>query len=88
MADKDYPGIITDLIAHAVNISRIAGENSRITRLVAGSIERFATELRASQRDQEARALVSLATTLLAEQAGEEVVPALTAVVEAMAARP
>ncbi|MEW5787430.1 MAG: hypothetical protein AB1899_06210 [Pseudomonadota bacterium] len=87
MADKDYPGIIRDLIANAVGSARVAGENSRITRLVAGSLERFAAELRTEQRDDEARQLVSLAADLLAEKDGDEVVPTLTAVVEAMAAR-
>lgn len=87
MADKDYPRIVSDLIANAIGSARVAGENSRITRLVAGSIERFATELRVGERDDEARELVRHAAALLAEQEGDEVVPALTAAVEAMAAR-
>lgn len=34
MADKDYPRIVSELIANAIATSRIAGENGRITRLV------------------------------------------------------
>ena len=86
MADKDYQRIVTDLIANAIGTSKVAGENSRITRLVAGSIERFAAELRGGERDDEARELVEHAAALLAEHDGAEVVPALTAAVEAMAA--
>lgn len=88
MADKDYPRIITDLIANAISSSRVTGENSRVTRLVAGSVERFAAELRHGGRDDEARELVELAAGLLADYDGAEVVPALTATVDAMAARP
>lgn len=86
MADKDYPKIIADLIAQAIGASRVTGENSRITRLVAGSLQRFATELRGAAREDEARQLVHLAARLLAEQDGAQVVPALTATVGAMAA--
>lgn len=87
MADKDYQRIVTDLIANAIGTSKVAGENSRITRLVAGSIERFAAELRVGERDDEACELVEHAAALLAEHDGAEVVPDLTAAVEAMAAR-
>lgn len=86
-ADKDYQAIVADLIANAIGSSRVVGENSRITRLVAGSIERFAAELRGDARDGEARALVAHAAALLAENNGAEVVPDLTAAVEAMATR-
>ncbi|OYY93193.1 MAG: hypothetical protein B7Y41_12780 [Hydrogenophilales bacterium 28-61-23] len=87
MADKDYQRIVSDLIANAIGSSRVTGENSRITRLVAGSIDRFAAELRVGARDDEARELVEHAAALLAESDGADVVPALTAAVEAMAAR-
>ncbi len=87
MADKDYQRIVTDLIANAIGTSKVAGENSRITRLVAGSIDRFAAELRGGEREEEARDLVEHAAALLAEYDGAEVVPALTAAVEALAAR-
>lgn len=87
MAEKDYRRIITDLIANAIGSSRVAGENSRITRLVAGSIGRFAAELRAAAREDEARDLVEHAAALLAENDGADLVPALTATVQAMAAR-
>ena len=87
MADKDYQRIVSDLIANAIGSSRITGENSRITRLVAGSIERFAAELRVGARDDEAHALVAHAAALLAESNGADVVPALTAAVAAMTAR-
>lgn len=84
MADKDYQRIVADLIANAIGTSKVAGENSRITRLVAGSIDRFATELRSGERDEEAKALVRHAAALLVEQDGAKVVPALTAAVAAM----
>jgi hypothetical protein len=87
MAEKDYQRIITDLIANAIGSSRVAGENSRITRLVAGSIERFSAELRAGAREDEARDLVDHAAALLVEYDGADLVPALTATVQAMAAR-
>jgi hypothetical protein len=87
MAEKDYQRIITDLIANAISSSRVAGENSRITRLVAGSIERFSIELRATAREDEARDLVDHAAALLVEYDGADLVPALTATVQAMAAR-
>ena len=87
MADKDYQRIVSDLIANAIGSSRITGENSRITRLVAGSIDRFAAELRIGARDDEAQVLVAHAATLLAESNGADVVPALTAAVAAMSAR-
>jgi hypothetical protein len=87
MAEKDYQRIITDLIANAISSSRVAGENSRITRLVAGSIERFSIELRAAARENEARDLVDHAAALLVEYDGADLVPALTATVQAMAAR-
>ena len=87
MAEKDYPRIIGDLIAQAIGSARVAGENGRITRLVAGSIDRFAAELRNGEREGEARALVAHAAAQLAEADGAEVVPALTAAVQAMAAR-
>ncbi len=87
MADKDYQRIVSDLITNAIGSSRVTGENSRITRLVAGSIDRFAAELRVGARDDEARALVTHATALLAESGGADVVPALTAAVAAMTAR-
>lgn len=87
MADKDYQRIVANLIANAIGTSKVTGENSRITRLVAGSIERFAAELRGGERDDEARALVRHAADLLAGNGGAEVVPALTAAVEAMAAQ-
>lgn len=87
MAEKDYQRIISDLIANAISSSRVAGENSRITRLVAGSIERFSAELRAGARDDEARDLVEHAAALLTEYDGADLVPALTATVQAMAAR-
>jgi hypothetical protein len=87
MADKDYPRIVADLIANALGSARVVGENSRITRLVAGSIERFAAELKGSARDDEARQLVEHALALLAASDGAEVVPALTATVDAMRAQ-
>lgn len=87
MADKDYQQIVADLIANAISSSRVTGENGRITRLVAGSIDRFATELRSEARDDEARKLVEQAAALLVENRGTDVVPALTAAVAAMAGR-
>jgi hypothetical protein len=87
MAEKDYPRIVANLIANALGSARVVGENSRITRLVAGSIERFAAELRGSERSGEARALVEHAAALLAASDGAEVVPVLTATVEAMLAQ-
>ncbi len=87
MADKDYQHIISDLIANAIGSSRVTGENSRITRLVAGSIDRFAAELRGGEREEEAKQLVEYAAALLADAEGADVVPALTAAVEAMVAR-
>ncbi len=87
MADKDYQRIVSDLIANAIGSSRVTGENSRITRLVAGSIDRFAAELRVGARDIEAHALIEHAATLLAESNGADVVPALTAAVAAMTTR-
>jgi hypothetical protein len=87
MAEKDYQRIVSDLIANALGSSRVAGENSRITRLVAGSIERFAAELRVAARADEAGELVEHAAALLAEHDGADVVPALTEAVQAMAAR-
>jgi len=88
MADKDYQQIVADLIANAIGSSRITGENRRITRLVAGSIDRFAAELRTGARDGEAQALVEHAAALLSESGGADVVPALTAAVAAMTNRP
>ena len=87
MADKDYQRIVADLIANAISSARVVGENSRITRLVAGNIGRFAAELRSGERDNEARELVEHAVALLAAGDGIEVVPALTASVEAMLAQ-
>lgn len=87
MAEKDYQQIVADLIANAIGSSRVTGENSRISRLVAGSINRFATELRTEARDGEARELVEHAAALLAESGGGDVVPALTAAVAAIADR-
>lgn len=86
MADKDYQRIVSDLIANAVSTSRVAGENGRITRLVAGSIGRFAAELKVGNQAAEADALLTHALQLLDESEGAEVVPALAAAVEAMAA--
>lgn len=86
MADKDYHAIITDLIASAIKTSKVAGENGRITRLVAGSIGRFAAELKVGKQDDEAAALIEHARELLDAGDGAEVVPALTAAVAAMAA--
>lgn len=87
MADKDYQRIVADLIANAIGTSKVTGENRRITRLVAGSIDRFAAELRVGERDDEARELVEHAAALLAEYGGADVVPDLTATVRALAAR-
>tara|TARA_R110001583_G_scaffold24563_2_gene89900 strand:- start:169094 stop:169360 length:267 start_codon:yes stop_codon:yes gene_type:complete len=86
VADKDYPRIVSELIANAIATSRIAGENGRITRLVAGSIGRFASELKVGNEAGKADALLAHARDLLAENDGAEVVPALTAAVEALAA--
>lgn len=88
MADKDYQQIVSDLIANAIGSSRVVGENRRVTRLVAGSIDRFAAELRTDARNDEARALINHAATLLAESGGADVVPTLTAAVTAIAGRP
>jgi hypothetical protein len=87
MAEKDYRQIVADLIANAIGSSRVTGENNRISRLVAGSINRFAAELRTEARDGDARELVEHAAALLAENGGIDVVPALTAAVAAMAGR-
>lgn len=87
MTDKDYQLIVSDLIANAIGSSRFVGENRRVTRLVAGSIDRFAAELRTEARTDEARALVEHAAFLLAEGGGAEVVPTLTAAVAAIAGR-
>lgn len=87
MADKDYQRIVSDLIANAISSSRVAGENSRITRLVAGSIDRFAAELRGGERNDEARELVEHAAALLAEYDAADVVPDLTAAIGALVAR-
>lgn len=86
MADKDYPRIVSDLIGNAISTGRVTGENGRITRLVAGSIGRFAAELKADNQEAEADALVAHAIHLLDEYEAADVVPALTAAVEALAA--
>ncbi|THF64203.1 hypothetical protein [Pseudothauera rhizosphaerae] len=85
MADKDYHAIVTDLIANAIRTSKVTGENGRITRLVAGSIGRFAAELKVGNQEDEAQALIEHAQELLAAGDGAEVVPALTAAVAALA---
>ncbi|MGE0013712.1 MAG: hypothetical protein AB7S62_15965 [Azoarcus sp.] len=86
MADKDYPRIVSELIANAISTSRMAGENGRITRLVAGSIKRFAAALTADNQKTEAVALIAHAIHLLDEYEAADVVPELTAAVEALAA--
>lgn len=88
MADKDYHAIVTDLIANAIKTSRVTGENGRITRLVAGSIGRFAAELTVGNQQDEAVALIEHARELLDAGDGAELVPALTAAVAAMAGVP
>lgn len=86
MADKDYHRIIADLIGNAIASSKVTGENGRITRLVAGTLGRFAAELRQGAKADEAHGLVEDAARLLARHDGARIVPALTAAVEAMAA--
>lgn len=85
MADKDYQRIVSELIANAIATSRIAGENGRITRLVAGSIGRFAAELTVGRQGEQADALLEHARHLLEKNDGADVVPALTAAVDALA---
>jgi len=86
MAEKDYHAVVTDLIANAIKTSKVTGENGRITRLVAGSIGRFAAELRGSDHADEARALIEHARELLDAGDGAEIVPSLTAAVAALEA--
>ena len=87
MADKDYHRIVADLIGNAIASSRVTGENGRITRLVAGSIGRFAAELKQGAKTDEAHKLVENAVRLLEQQDGARIVPALSAAVEAMASK-
>ena len=84
MAEKDYHAVVTNLIANAIKTSKVTGENGRITRLVAGSIGRFAAELRSSDQADEARALIEHARELLDAGDGAEIVPSLTAAVAAL----
>lgn len=88
MADKDYRRIVADLIANALASARVTGENGRITRLVAGSIGRFAGELRQAAKADEAQRLIDEAADLLARNDGARIVPALTAAVVAMTLQP
>lgn len=87
MADKDYHRIVADLIGNAIASARVTGENGRITRLVAGSIGRFAAELKLGAKADEAHKLVEDAVRLLEQQDGARIVPALSAAVETMASK-